>query len=279
MKRRDYSAAKIWYEEGISNCDPYSIHQLTSIWLDNESMRISMRNVMSRCLNCLTNRATEFKDTTSMNKLILYYTEGIGTYKNQAKVDFWESQLTFLQNASIDEKSRKSSRKKIKMQFFAGYSGTYYAPYGLTIGSVGRFGWYLRYRTNFSFQDYNADSKDNLLTGTSNDLLSGPTGRAGTNAWMFTGGFVIMANPSFYISAGGGYCSREKLIEFHTIDRKNAEPQGDVWAKNIEKGTFDGFALDLDGTFRIGKVLYGSLGCTLLKFKFISGNAGIGVFF
>ena len=93
MKRLDYSAAKVWYEEGISNCDPYSINQLTSIWLADESMRMSMRSVMSRCLDCLPNRATEFKDSTTMNKTILYYTAGIGPYKNQAKVEFWTSKM------------------------------------------------------------------------------------------------------------------------------------------------------------------------------------------
>jgi hypothetical protein len=280
MKRLDYSAAKIWYEEGISNCDPYSINQLTSIWLVDESMRMSMRNVMSRCLDCLTNRATEFKDTTSMNNLILYYTEGIGTYKNQVKVDFWKSQLELLQNASIaNRKTQKLPRKKIKMEFFAGYSGSYYVPYGLTVGGVGRFGWYLRYRTNLSFQNYTGESKNGILTGTSDDILSEPTDRKKANTWIATGGFVVMAAPSFYISVGGGYCGREKLREIRMIGKKDGELQSVVWTKSIEKGTFDGLALDLDGTFRMGKVLYGSLGCTVLDFKYISANAGIGMFF
>lgn len=29
MKRLDYSDAKMWYEEGVSQCDAYSIDQLT----------------------------------------------------------------------------------------------------------------------------------------------------------------------------------------------------------------------------------------------------------
>ena len=31
MKRLDYSDARMWYEEGVVQCDPYSIEQLTSI--------------------------------------------------------------------------------------------------------------------------------------------------------------------------------------------------------------------------------------------------------
>lgn len=36
MKRQDYSDARMWYEEGISNCDSYSIDQLTAIWKTNK---------------------------------------------------------------------------------------------------------------------------------------------------------------------------------------------------------------------------------------------------
>jgi hypothetical protein len=281
MERFDYSAAKIWYEENISICDTHSIDQLTSIWLADESMRMSMREVMSRCLECLTNRAIEFNDTTSMNQLILYYTKGIGTHMNQTRANYWKSRLTFLRKTSLtEEKTRESARKKTKMRLFAGYSTSYYTPYGLTLGGVGRFGWYLRYRTNrLSFQKYTGNSKDGHLIETSGDLLSGPTGLVKTNVRTITGGLIIMAAPSFYISVGGGHCNRERLWEFQTIDRTEAEPQDNVWAKNIEKGTFNGLALEVDGTFHIGKVLYGSLGCTLLDLKYISGNAGIGVFF
>ena len=59
MKRLDYSDAKMWYEEGVSQCDAYSIDQLTTIWLSNERMRPSMRSLMNKCLNCLTVKATE----------------------------------------------------------------------------------------------------------------------------------------------------------------------------------------------------------------------------
>ena len=77
MKRLDYSDAKMWYEEGVSQCDAYSIDQLTTIWLSNERMRPSMRSLMNKCLNCLTVKATE-DDPDAISKLIIYYSEGIG---------------------------------------------------------------------------------------------------------------------------------------------------------------------------------------------------------
>jgi hypothetical protein len=285
MKRLDYSAAKIWYEEGISNCDPYSINQLTSIWLADESMRMSMRNVMSRCLDCLTNRATEFKDSTSVNKLILFYTEGIGTYKNQAKVDFWKSQVELLRNASIaNGKKQKPPREKVKMKYFAGYSASYYAPYGLTVGGVGRtIGWYLRFRTNLSFQDFSEICKtDGTIVGDLPGSLPKLSGEEPdkVNSLIATGGLMVKVAPSFFISVGAGYCSREAIYKIEKISIEDGRSEGFIWAKcNDKKSSFDGIALDLDGIFRMGKMLYGSLGCSLLNFENISANAGIGVFF
>jgi hypothetical protein len=285
MERLDYSIAKIYYEEGIPNCDPYSIDKLTSIWLADESMRTTMRNVMSRCLECLTNRANEFRDTASMKKLILYYTEGIGVYKNETRVAYWEEQLDLLRNVSTTNMTtNKPPREKVKMKFFAGYSASYYAPYGLTVGGVGRtVGWYLRFRTNMSFQNYAAiyEQKDEVerLIG-SDDIYPEPTLDYRDNLWMGTGGIIIKAIPSFYISAGVGYLNWERLYEVNKISVIDAENQGTIWAKvDDKKESYSGWALDLDATFRMGKVLYGSLGCSVLNFEFASANAGIGVFF
>ena len=82
LKRKDYRDAKMWFEEGVSYCDAYSIDKLTEIWLINERMRPSMRSLMNKCLNCLNVRGTE-QDTTAMHQLILYYDKGIGAPANE----------------------------------------------------------------------------------------------------------------------------------------------------------------------------------------------------
>lgn len=82
MKRLDYSDARMWYEEGVVQCDPYSIKQLTSIWLANQRMRPSMHSLMNKCRACLELMANN-EDTTAISQLIIYYTEGIGTSKTK----------------------------------------------------------------------------------------------------------------------------------------------------------------------------------------------------
>jgi hypothetical protein len=283
MKSHDFSMAKIWYEEGLPNCDPYSVNQLTSIWLSDESMRLMMRNVMSRCLECLISRATELQDTASINKLILYYTEGIGTSKNEANVEFWKDRLEFIQETiATNVTLQKPPHEKVKMDFFLGYSASYYYPYGLTVGGIGKtIGWYLRYRTNMSFRNYTKKYQEGVgIIGGLEDAYPDLTGKRTENRQIGTGGIIIKVVPSFYISAGAGYCNREMLCEIKKIGRVIADPSQDViWAKYVDERSFEGWALDLDATFRIGKVMYGSLGCSMLNFKYVSANAGIGVFF
>ena len=157
MKRLDYSDAKMWYEEGVSQCDAYSIDQLTTIWLSNERMRPSMRSLMNKCLNCLTVKATE-DDPDAISKLIIYYSEGIGTPKSEELATYWkEYQEMLLKPAEPEAQPIDSAAvsPKKRMEFFAGYSYSIESPYGITVGGMGqRFGWYVRFKTNMSFMNY-----------------------------------------------------------------------------------------------------------------------------
>ncbi|MDR3251412.1 MAG: hypothetical protein LBT42_07115 [Tannerella sp.] len=283
MKRLDYSVAKIMYEEGVANCDLYSIDQLTSIWFADEKMRVSMRSVMSRCLNCLNDLATRNKDSASIKKLVVYYTEGIGTAKDEAKADFWNSQFELVNDnhqTRIDDDD-KPVREKAKIDFFIGYSASLLAPYGLTVGGVGgKVGLYVRFRTNLSFMDYteSCDLDGNVVGLTSHAYRYLNVNE--TNLMVATGGLIVKASPSFHISLGGGYCKHEVIYKYERIGLTVANPEGTFWAKSEDKSkSFEGVALDLDATLRMGKYFYGSLGCSALNFKYLSANAGIGVFF
>jgi hypothetical protein len=285
MSKLDYSVAKILYEEGVSNCDTYSIGQLTAIWFADESMRPSLRVVMNKCLNCLTDLAMQNKDTTSMQRLVLYYTEGIGTAVNQTKANYWQAQLQTLRKQSAETaavatpKKQKSVGSSSRTEFFVGYSASLLAPYGLSVGAVGKnAGFYLRYRTNLSFADYTAtcDKAGNI------DALSGKLpnflGTKKENIWMATGGLLLRPSQSFIISLGGGYWTREALYEFETIGITVSQPEGKLWAKNTDF-SYSGIAADLDIILRIGKSFYLSAGASAFNFKYVYANAGIGFFF
>jgi hypothetical protein len=284
MKRFDYSEAMIWYGEGIVDCNRYSINQLTKIWLIDESLRPSMNYVMSKCLTCLSDRATEIKDTASINQLILYYTEGIGTLADENTVNFWRELLETITNVNERQLLQKEKGKN-RVNVFIGYSANMLAPAGLTLGIAGkRIGGYVRYRTNLSFKDYTAVCDAEEVKGMDGYRWSE---NKKANSMIISGGLIFKPTQKFLISTGGGYWKRDLLYEFEKIDLNVTQLEGTFWAKN-EEDSFSGLALDLDGTYRMGKRFYVSAGCSLMNYKYANGNmrikyaygnVGIGVFF
>ena len=285
MKQLDFIGATMWYEEVVySNCDKHSISRLTLIWQLNDSLRTNMDYLMKKCKSCLDEGATQYQDTTSMALLVTYYTEGIGMNKNETMAEHWRQRLEDIRNPNriiYGQNGGRQPRNKTPMQFFAGYSASFIAPVGLTFGGVGTsIGWYLRVRSNMSFQDYTmtCDEDGKKIEGVVDNGFHRPLNIRKVNTLIGTGGIVIKANPSLYLSAGAGYCSHTVLYQFERIGADIAEAQGTFWAK-VDKPSFNGVALDFDGTYRIGKSFYGSVGFSVLNFKYVYANAGIGLFF
>jgi len=285
MNNRDYSLAKIWFEEVIYVvCNVHCINQLTTIWLADDSMKTIMGNTMRKCLSCLEANATDYMDTESMALLIKYYTEGIGTTINEARAEYWKMRLEELVHPNLNSNGQnriRPPREKIKMQFFAGYAFNLKAPVGLTAGGMGKsVGWYLRFRSNLSFHDYSVVCSEKGIIP--NSFLGGDFyethNERKENVFIGTGGMMIKASPSFYFSVGVGYCAHAVLYKFYRIGHPEAEPKGEFWAK-VDKALMNGVAFDLDGTYKIGGNFYGTLGVSFLNFSQVYANAGIGMFF
>lgn len=282
MKRRDYSDAKMWYEEGVAQCDNYSIGQLTTIWLNNENMRPSMRSLMNKCLNCLNVWGTE-NDTTAVSKLIVYYTEGIGTPKSEELAIYWTDRLKTLREPvapaytvqEIDVQPRE------RMKFFVGYSYSMEAPYGLTVGGVARYvGWYVRFKTNMSFADYTGECNNNaggtVIDPPANESYSF-TNKKKINNYAGTAGIVVKCTPWLYTAVGFGYGERALLNFYTTTSHDDINKHREVWSKNIDS-SHKGVAADLDVMVKLGPIFL-SAGCNTINFKYIDLNAGLGVFF
>lgn len=298
MKQMDYQIAKFWYEEGVLDCDRYSIDQLTTIWIADENMRASMEPVMNRCLTCLTEAATERKDTLAMNKLIIYYTEGIGIIPSESSATYWKEQLgqfrtPFYQRATVREKKTKDP-----MKFFAGYHASFVAPYGIQMGAMNNtWGFYVRFRTNMSFHsDYKVECEDgDDGTGTIPELTSGfyeflnkdgtplpnkdAKAKGKVSSYIITAGFMIKAFPNTYVSIGAGYVERNVFYRYREIDPVNSDRFDFIgWAKNTD-ASIQGVAFDVDATVKFTKNLYGSVGCTFLDMKKATPTIGIGFAF
>lgn len=277
MKRLDYSDARMWYEEGVVRCDPYSIDKLTFIWLENKKMRSSMYSLMNKCRNCLEIMANR-QDTTAMKQLIVYYSEGIGTPKSATLVDAWHKRIDELRNPAPPMQATKSGRKPMK--FFVGYAYSIESPFGLTVGGVkSRFGWYVRFRTNMEFNDFEGECQGSgELVGTlPNDQAYRFIDEQKKNSYSGTVGMLVKCTSWLYTSVGLGYGSRELLYEYATIDNADYRNETRYWAKHLDH-SYSGLAVEADVMLKFGPVFL-SAGCNTLNFEFVDLNAGIGFFF
>ncbi|MDR2138936.1 MAG: hypothetical protein LBP50_05255 [Tannerella sp.] len=283
MRRKDYQDAKMWYEEGVAYCDTYSINQLTAIWEKEENMHSSMVPVMSKCLNCLNSIALSKKDTLAMKKLILFYTEGIGTAKDENSANSWREMLTQSRNSYPSVYSPGKPREKMK--FFAGYSSLPpIAPYGIQIGGTGRAGWYVRVRTNMIFPRNTEPNGEKIEYTNSRipvfdareETYRYPSGSQ-KSIWMGTAGLVFKVAPTVCLSVGAGYVQYEEAYEYEKIDRTTGMPDERGWAVNKDL-SFRSTAIDADAMLVFGKRFYGTAGCSILNLKYVYPNIGIGIF-
>lgn len=279
MKKKDYYDARFWYGEGVEYCDIYSIKRLATIWLENERMRPSMRNIMGRCLTCLnTNAAND--DLVAISQLITFYREGIGTPKNEQMATLWESKKIELEAPRIDPVTPREP-----MKFFTGYAFSTEMPFGVTVGGVqNNIGWYIRFKTNFSFANYDkecelSEDKENTVVHEAEDGKTYQVNKDKSNkknSFAGTVGFIYQTTSWLNLSVGAGYGERTLITPFNVINNQSMLEE-EIDCKNLT-GSYKGVVIEADATFR-HKNLFFSIGCHSMNFEYVDINAGIGVFF
>jgi hypothetical protein len=287
FKIKDYRTALLWYEEGVSNCDRYSIDQLTSIYMAEPAMQISMRVVMGRCFTCLNNQAMSNRDTLAIKKLIDYYSVGIGVQKNEAAANNLKEQLDQLRTPVTVV--IPPPIPKDRMQFWVGYHASMIAPVGVQVGGMGKsIGWYVRFHSNLIFQDtqYNGEvirqsGEQNVLRIRQLDAentMYRVTGNVKESCLMGSVGIMYKALPAIHVSAGVGYWDRKYTREFIHVNDKGSDIPPSGWVKD-DKSSINGITIDLDGTYIFSGKFYGTIGGSLLSFKYIYPTIGVGVIF
>jgi len=294
MGKKDYYDARFWYGEGVRDCNMYSIKQLTTIWLENESMRSSMRNIMSRCLTCLNVAATE-NDLEAMSQLIVFFREGIGGSKSEDLAVHWEGQKRALEKPVVEVPPITTSpivtpqTPRNPMKFFVGYSFSTEMPYGLTVGGMkNNLGWYARVKTNFSFtSSSNLECKLNKSGEEPKTEIIGPVTSGKTysvdssksnkkSSIAGTAGFIYSAAPWLNLSVGAGYGERTLITPFVVTDNDTSQKE-EIWCKN-KTYSYKGVMVEADAMFRMDRFFF-SIGCHSVNFKYVDMNAGIGIFF
>ena len=293
MKEMNYSLAHLYYDAVvIAICDPHSIKQLTKIWQENDSMHTVMNSSMKRCFICLDEEAKKLQDTTSIQLLVTYYTEGIGTSKNIGMAEYWMQRLDEIRNpliATTRQNGNMPVREKTNMKFFIGYHASVITPFGIQVGGIGKtVGWYVRFGSNLSFQNTRlnciVDKADDgqkyikiLELDGKNAMYRNTKNR---ETWLAgSAGIMFKIAAEMHLSAGIGYWDRKFYREFIEVNDKGEDiPGTSDWAKDTDIST-NGVSVDLDGTYVFNGKFYGSLGVSIMQFKYVYPTLGVGVYF
>ena len=285
MRKKDYSDARLYYAEGVATCDTYSIDRLTTLWINNPQLRSSLHNLMARCLNCLNNSAAA-KDTAAMARLVVYYSAGIGAPKSENMAHIWTQELNNLKaQTSEPQITYRGPQENIPtIQYFAGYNCSIFAPIGITVGGMGRrFGLYGRFKTNASFQGYEAEmsypAKDTPPPNVGDAILQ-PRGD-NWNSMAATGGLVVRCNEWISISAGTGYFKMDKIFRYAEVDADDQIVINNQRYFKVTDYSGQGLAVEIDGIVEIGKlyITAGIFGGFKKNFHYVDVNAGFGLFF
>lgn len=288
MNKKDYFDARFWYGEGVEYCDTYSIKQLTTIWLNNTTMRSSMRNIMGRCYTCLQTLA-ENDDMAAITQLVLFYREGIGVEMNETQAQHWEERKTALESPRLDPSYRPTlSAARNPMRFFVGYAFSTEMPYGITFGGMkNKMGWYVRVKTNFSFEttEKECELAQNAAGEDITNLIDPEHGKTyfvnqdkgnKKNSMAGSVGFVYQTTPWLNLSIGAGYGQRILATPIVVRDNRSMLEE-EIWCKNRTYSS-EGILLEVDAMIRY-KNLFFSVGCHTMRFDYVDLNAGIGMYF
>ena len=279
-ERKDYREAMFWYDQGVSNCDRYSMNQLRDIWMADSSIHVSMRVVMGKCLDCLNEQALA-KDSLAIKQIIEYYSEGIGTVQNEVSANYWKEQLEQLRrpvtNLYIPQ------RPKASMKFFVGYHTSPIAPFGIQVGGMGKsVGWYVRFRSNLSFQATKLDGeikqKQLIIEELGKDIFYRGTDKYKETVLTGSAGIMVKAFPNCFVSAGVGYWDRKYAAEFVRVNDNGTVQSSSEWAR-VTNSSMNGVTIDLDGTYVISERFYVSMGASLMSFNYVYPNIGVGIVF
>ncbi len=165
----------------------------------------------------------------------------------------------------------------VENEFFMAYNISGSSFVGLTIGSVGRWGWYLRGKTNLNFAQADYTTTDQALTDFDGSGYYLYTDQTQQTRLGLTVGAVKRLGKTIYVYAGGGYGSRTLLWNAEEYTYEDESLTGDLWAEHEDQSA-TGAEIELGLMFRMGKINL-SAGVNTIGFSFFEANGGIGLFF
>ena len=144
--------------------------------------------------------------------------------------------------------------------------------YGLMVGVVKKWGWYLKAKYDFKSQETEAECTS-LGTNTQGTPMWFTGETASTRMAITTGVMRRLAKPLYlYMGAGFGY----KKLAWEIAEGVSGT-NSDKWAENVDD-SYTGIEADLGLVLRTGNVAF-TAGVQSNSFKYFEATVGIGIMF
>ena len=160
----------------------------------------------------------------------------------------------------------------------AAYSIAPQTSFGLTVGSVKRWGWYASFGTNFKFSksdyeyDFECDGNGQMATPIGEYVFNNEQKTCRLAA---TAGMVIRISDPIYAYVGGGYGLRQLFWSIEINEYIDGYYGPNIhWVKNTDY-SYQGIALDA-GLMLHFKGFGFSIGLQTIKFNYLEAKIGIG---
>ena len=175
--------------------------------------------------------------------------------------------------------------QKIKKHFFVHYTGNYSlrnsgytAPFGLSVGQIGKIGWYASVRMNtsaFNNSDYDFDGND--IIGYDKVLYYEYDNDYKYPSFEALAGITAQLNWNFFLYAGAGYGYRKYYWHINEYDYATNDVESDSYLDYTDYSAL-GFAAEAGLIVRT-KALSFNLGMSTLNFSYANIVFGIGLNF
>ena len=179
-----------------------------------------------------------------------------------------EKQVVYKMVLRLETPDSKKTRTMVMP--VAGVGST--VSYGLMVGVVKKWGWYLKAKYDFKSQETEAECTS-LGTNTQGTPMWFTGETANTRMAITTGVMRRLAKPLYlYMGAGFGY----KKLAWEIADGVSGT-NSDKWAENVDD-SYTGIEADLGLVLRTGNVAF-TAGVQSNSFKYFEATVGIGIMF
>lgn len=197
---------------------------------------------------------------------------------DEAKSIVWHvfDKYSSLKGDIVFEVRAQLQNRPISQEFFLAYNVSGSSAFGLTVGSVGRWGWYARLKSNGSFVSADYTVKNARISDYDGEGYYVFTNQVKRSRVAATAGIMHRLNKFTYLYGGGGYGSRLLLWNAEEFSYATHKKTGDIWATHVDRSA-SGAEIEAGLMLRFGKLNL-SAGINAVGFGFFEINGGVGFF-